>query len=654
MINNVTIGVDYYPEHWEKNRWLIDVKLMKDFGIDVVRLAEFSWYKIEPSEGKFNFEWLDEVINLMSENNIKVILGTPTAAPPAWLINKYPEIQPIDSSGRVRHFGGRHHDCQSNETYRKFITKYVTKFARHFGGNSNVIGWQIDNELGNSHDDLCFCNSCKKSFQNWLEIKYGTIENLNDKWGTVFWSQQYQNFEQIQPPKLTVTGKNPSQMLDWKRFHSDLIVEFHHFQSEIIRKYSHNQFITHNMMGFADTVDYFDLGEDLDFAAQDQYSGDEKATPIKNAAKLDLIRGIKNQTFWIMEQQSGIIGWDLLSRSPKPGQLGLWAMQSIAHGADTIVFFRWRSCTVGTEQFWHGLLSHSGEPTRYYYELKKFSKEVKPLLNEIHGITPKSKVGIVFSYNQEYALTIQRHNPNLNYIDNVLSYYQALNRLSVSVDFVSEKNDFEDYDYLIAPLQFIISPDLESKYRKYVKNGGNLILTMRTGVKDEFNRCLDDTSLPGKLSDVLGISVKDYDCLLDDTVKIDFEKKAYTGRKWADIITLEGAEAVAIYKSDFYSGSPCITKNKYGKGMAYYIGTELEDDCVVAFTEKLISERKKFKLIEGVEITQRNGAKKDYYFVLNHTDKNKKIELPPDWISYYKEQNRALIAPFSYQVYYKE
>ena len=381
----IHFGVDYYPEHWPKERWKKDATLMKELGIDVIRIAEFSWSKYEPEEGKYDFSLIDEVIELMSEYEFKIILGTPSAAPPAWLIKKYPDVQPIDYEGKRRHFGGRHHACQSNKHLRDYIDKYVNRFADHFSDNENVFGWQIDNELGNSHGDLCYCDSCQEEFRKWLKNKYGTINELNEKWGTVFWSQGYRDFDEIIAPKITVTGRNPSQILDWKLFCSDLIVDFHKHQSSIIRRYSDKP-ITHNFMGFANKVNYFDLAEDLEFVSHDQYPGlfHTDFLHVRNsdlAAALDLMRGTKKQPYWIMEQQSGITGWEIMGRSPKPGQLSLWAGQSIAHGADCVVFFRWRNCIYGTEQYWHGILPHS-IPGRNYNELKEFINKFKPLMEK--------------------------------------------------------------------------------------------------------------------------------------------------------------------------------------------------------------------------------------------------------------------------------
>ena len=664
-MSNLQFGVDYYPEHWDKSRWRIDLSMMKEMGMDLVRLAEFSWSALEPAEGEFNFSWLDEVIDLCEKYELKVVLGTPTAAPPAWIIEQHPDIQQMASDGSRRYFGGRHHDCQSHPGYRKYIERYVTAFAEHFGERTHVIGWQVDNELGNSHNSLCYCEHCEQRFREWTKEKYSTIEEVNKNWGTTFWSQDYQSFEQIHSPKDTASGQNPSRSLDWKLFHSDLIIEFHNFQAKIIRQYSPDRFITHNLMGFSDIVSYYDLAEQLDFVSHDQYlegywrnfdndkieeqNGTKRTFP---AAELDFIRSIKKEGFWIMEQQSSISGWEILGRTPKPGQISLWTMQSVAHGADTIVYFRWRSCASGTEQYWHGILPHSGIPGRSYYEIRNLIGKVKPLMKEIKGILPKPKVGIVHSYAQHYAMQIQPHNPELSYIDHMRTYYNEFHRRNISIDFVRELEDWSQYTLVIAPLQYLMSPEQEQHYADYVKKGGRLIVTMRTGVKERNNLCLIDQALPGNLSEVFGVEVHDYDCLRRTEVKVKLNGEIYTASKWADILTPTTAETLATYASEFYDGEAAITVNQFGKGKAYYVGTELDKKLMSQF----INEFAEFlpegiKAPVGVEIACRENDTIAYYFVMNHTNKVQYLEIPEYWISCFEGQEKQNILANSYQVY---
>ena len=652
-------GVDYYPEHWERARWAKDADLMRDMGIQMVRMAEFSWHKLQPREDVFDFGWLDEAIELLGRKGIYTIVGTPTAAPPAWMVHKHPDILPMDREGRVRGFGGRHHDCQSNPTYRSYIRKLVTKMAEHYGRNPYVIGWQPDNELGNSHQELCTCASCRQHFQAWLRRKYQTTEELNRAWGTAFWSQEYNDFAEVTAPRITVTGENPSAMLDWKRFCSDLIVDFTREQVEIIRKYAKNQFITHNYMGFADKVDYYKLGELLDFVSHDQYPGGFylPKTPHESnhilAATLDVVRSYKNQPFWIMEQQSGITGWEIMGRAPAPGQLSLWAMQSIAHGADAVVFFRWRTCAMGTEQYWHGILPHSGNPGRRYEELQDFIHEVNPLMELLHGSMPQVQVGIVFSFEQEYAFQIQPHHRDLSYTGQVQKYYRALYERNVPADFVPEHGDFSKYKLLLAPLQYLMSPELEQKYLNFVRQGGHLLLTMRTGVKDKTNLCMTERELPGRLSEAAGVEVRDYDCLRDTQVKVRFGEEEFAANIWSDLLRLwPGTEILANYASEFYAGEPCITAHPYGEGICYYVGTEPGE----ALMDRLLAQicdtagvRPILPPVADVECTVRQNDRARFLFVLNHAGEPRSYQTPEGY-RLLKGQQAGKLQPYETQV----
>lgn len=641
-MKKVRFGADYYPEHWPRERWETDARLMKEMGIDVVRMAEFSWAKMEPSLGKYHFEWLDEAIEVLAAQGIKSILCTPSPTPPNWIIEQTPEILPVDSKGVTRGFGGRHHNCQSNPAYRAHIQRFVTVMAQRYKDHPDVIGWQIDNELGNSHHDLCHCPSCRSSFQIWLADKYSSIDNLNTSWGTAFWSQTYDRFDQVPTPMITPNSHNPSLLLDWKRFHSDLIVEFQQFQIDILREYCKKQFITHNLMGLFDLIDYFDLGENLDFVCHDQYpmgffDNPQPMKPLEGlAAALDLMRGIKQQTFWIMEQQSGPTGWEIFGRTPRPGQLALWAAQSIAHGADAVVFFRWRTCTFGTEEYWHGILPHNGVPGRRYEELKKAISQLAPLMNEFEGALPESEAAILYSYEQNWAFEIQPQHPGLDYIDHTLKYYKALHDAQIPVDFISGKGDLSKYKLVIAPLQYLMSKEMEDKFIEYVEQGGRLVLTMRTGVKNMDNVCMADYHLPGRLGELLGIEIKDYDCLRAMTMGVELNGTTYRSEKWCDIITPTTARTIASYTEDFYVGTPAITVSGVGDGEAYYVGTEPDENLMAAFI-KLLQQAVDISALgqapEGVELVRRRTAEYDYIFALNHTNKKQTLDTPEDWLA---------------------
>ncbi len=656
----IQFGVDYYPEHWPRKRWETDAQLMQEMGVQVVRMAEFSWFKMEPAEGEFHFEWLEEAVALLDQYGIKSILGTPTAAPPAWIIEKNPEIQPVDREGKRRYFGGRHHDCQSNATYRAHIRRFVTAFARRFADNPGVIGWQIDNELGNSHADLCMCASCKMWFQRWLAGKYGTIETLNQAWGTDFWSQGYNRFQQVSPPRITAAGYNPSAVLDWKCFCSDLIVDFAKWQADLIRAICPKHFITHNFMCFDNKVNYYDLGELLDFVSNDIYpAGHWQVQPhqpeYELAASHDVIRGYKKKPFWMMEQQSGMAGWEIMGRALEPGQMAAWAMQSVAHGADAIVFFRWRTCAVGTEQYWHGILGHSGKPGRMYNEAKALTHTFAKHMEAFAGSMPNPCVAIVHNVRQHYALDIQPNHPQLHYVEQLCKYYRPFYEKKIPVDFVQELDDFSKYKLVIAPLQYLMTPELEQHYMDYVAKGGHLVLTMRTGVKDANNICMTDMELPGRLGELCGITIEEYDCLIGTTGGVLYGKKDYEIEKWCDIIQLQGASKLAEYSTGFYKQSPAITEHVYGNGVAWYVGTEpgheLMEDLVMYFVKQ--SEVDTLgTAADGVEMMTREDQKQIWLFVINHTNDDQVYHLH-DWYTMLEGEQEGVLQPYEVQLFVK-
>src|SRR5215212_6049719 len=346
-----TFGVDYYPEHWPEARWSVDAQLMAEAGFNTVRLAEFAWSRLEPQPGVFDFAWL-----------VRAILGTPTASPPPWLMQAQPDLFRVDEQGRRLTFGNRREYCPSHPLYHDCTRAIVTVMAEHYAPHPHVVGWQIDNEFG----DRCYCPVCRDAFQHWLRRRYETLDALNGAWGTIFWSHVYTDWSQIPVPVATGGSPNPGLALDFARFASDTYVAYQQLQIDLLRSRTSGQFITHNLMGFGyDKINYYDLARELDLVTWDNYPRTQwslaaDVDPSGPALAAATMYGLKQQPFWVMEQQAGPGGWELVSVMPRPGELRLWAYQQIAHGADGIIFFRWRTARHGAEQYWHGLLEHDG------------------------------------------------------------------------------------------------------------------------------------------------------------------------------------------------------------------------------------------------------------------------------------------------------
>ncbi|MDO8684518.1 MAG: beta-galactosidase, partial [Armatimonadota bacterium] len=539
-------GADYYPEHWPEDRWPTDAKLMKQAGFNVVRLAEFAWVQMEPSEGEFSFDWLNKAINLLAAEGIKTVLGTPTGAPPIWLSESYPSVMRVNESGQRVSFGMRCHGCVNTPEFRRASDHIARAMAEEFGQNEAVIGWQIDNEFG----AYCYCPNCRREFQNWLEELYYDIDALNAAWGTTFWSQIYSEWSQIPTPSGTMSSPNPGLGLDYRRFMTTSYDTFQASQIEVIRELSPGRFITHNSMGFLpEALDYHQLARDLDFASWDNYPL-YRPDPYSGRMGInhDRTRGLKHQNFWVMEQQSGPAGWQSLLATPRPGQIRLYVYQAIAHGADGIVYFRWRPCLYGTEQYWHGILDHDGSVNRRYDEVKNIGAEVKAIWPELEGSTPVAQVAILDDYDNRFAFQIQRSNQQFVYVDHVRLYYDALHDRNITVDVICSDADLSKYKLVIAPTMFVLKEETAAKLREYVKSGGTLITTFRSGVKDQYSRIVDEP-LPGKLRDIFGVKVEEYHSPWPEE---ENRIKPKTGdptesavKVWIDVLKTETAEVIA-------------------------------------------------------------------------------------------------------------
>ncbi|MBM3187607.1 MAG: beta-galactosidase [Chloroflexi bacterium] len=633
-------GTDYYPEHWPRERWELDARLMREAGINLVRLAEFAWAQLEPAEDAYEFGWLDEAIALLSRHGIATVLGTPTATPPAWLCQRYPEVMRWDRDGRRVTFGMRRQYCPTSPTYREHTRRIVAAMAERYRGNTNVIAWQLDNEFGCHDSTRCYCPACQAAFQAWARERYGSLEALNDAWGAAFWSHVYTSWRQIPLPWSTAGVSNPCLELDFWRFASQQTVDYAQIQVDVLRSLCPNQMITTNLMGlgFRD-IDYYDLTQPLDLVSWDNYpiyQGERE--PAAAALSHALMRGYKQRPFWVMEQQAGPSGWQTMSRAPKPGQLRLWAYQGIAHGADAIVYFRWRTCPFNTEEYWHGILDHDGRPRRRYEEIRQMGQEIARFGERLVGTSSPKRVAILFSYNDSFAFRLQPNVAGFDYGRLLSDYYRALHDLNVPVDIVSPDAELGGYALVVAPTLHVLHADWADKLKDYVAGGGYLAVGARSGVKDLSNRVVQ-MPLPGLLAELCGIEVWEYDPLgREGTGGIRFEPRiAPIGgaeclvSMWCDILKPTSAEVVARYTSDYYAGEPAITQNAWGKGRAVYVGVIGDGALYEALARWWLNETGVQPLLSAppqVEAVLRQGQDASYLFVLNHGAEHETVRLP--------------------------
>jgi beta-galactosidase len=639
-------GVDYYPEHWPEERWSEDACLMTEAGINVVRLAEFAWSYLEPRPDLFDFDWLDRALDILQSYGIRAVLGTPTASPPPWVMAMMPDAYRVLQSGQRQTYGNRREYCPTHSGYRERGKIIAHAMAKHYADHPAVVGWQIDNELGGR----CFCSICRAQFQVWLQEKYGSLDRLNSVWGTVFWSHVYTDWSQIPVPMETGGVPNPGLDLDYRRFMSDAYCCFQQEQVDILHQTCPDHFITHNLMGFHfDQIDYFDLARPLDFVAWDNYlrtgwSLDKDADAAASALGHDTMRGLKGRNFWLMEQQSGCGGWQTVGLNPRPGEMRLWTYQAIAHGADAIVYFRWRTTRFGTEQYWHGILDHHGQPRRRYQELQDIGAELKRVGEQILGAESRPQVAMLLSYDTRFAFQAQPNHSDFKYGELFASYYKALHRRNVGVDIVPPSADLTRYRLVLAPALHLLGRDVADNLRLYVENGGTLLTTARSGVKDGANAVVD-MPLPGLLVDTCGVEVEEYDALpVDANVLLelalpssDADTQAAHARQWCDVLNPTTAQTVARYRTGtdeaglYYAGRAAVTLNQFGRGQAIYVGTlgdEALHDTIVGWLTDAASVSPTLTTPNDVEAVERwkNGHR--LLFLLNHADETRDIVLP--------------------------
>lgn len=624
-------GADYYPEHWPKERWPVDARLMREANLNIVRLAEFSWAKLEPEKGRYDFGWLDEAIDTLAKEGIRVVLGTPTATPPKWLCDQYPDIFQKDEYGRLRGFGSRRHYCYNNPTYQALTRDIVKIMAEHYKGHPSVVAWQIDNEFGCHDTTYCYCEHCLDAFKKWLQRKYGTIENLNKEWGTIFWSQTYGSWDELILPTYTVCedsdprshGLNPGLLLDFCRFSSDSTIAYQKLQIDEIRNFSSAP-ITTNLMGHFPEIDYFKEGKDLDFISWDNYPAMQwgKSNYKHIAMAHDLMRGLKDKNFWVMEQQSGPCGWSVFGDTPRPGQIRLWTHQAVAHGADAIVYFRWRACTFGAEEYWYGILDHDAVPRRRYREVQQTGAELKTLSDLVVGSRNVSDVAVIKSYDNLWSHKFHSHNPGFDYNQLLASYYDALISNNITSDITTEMSDFGRYKAVFMPAFNLMNDEIKARVEDYVKQGGTLVITFRSGTRT-WNNSMTIKTYPGEFKEIAGVEVEEFDSLNHGrTVSVNGIMGEGTAKVWCDVLKPVSAKILAVYSNEYYRGQPAVTVNSYGKGKVYYIGCDLDPQAMQVLVKEITLEAGVIPLmpwsVDGVEVVKKDKNGRQYLMILNH------------------------------------
>lgn len=620
-------GVDYYPEQWEPGMLDEDLDRIVELGCNVIRIGEFAWHLMEPEKGKFDFSFFDRVIAAAGKRGLSVIFGTPTAAPPAWLAHAHPDILSQSESGVPRAYGGRHVACYSSEHYLERCRAIVTALAEHYRDERCIVAWQIDNELGHEGSDKCWCPRCRKKFQSFLSRKFGgDIAALNGAYGTAFWSQEYNSFEEIPLPAPTITVHNPALRLDWERFCSENMRAFAEEQWDIIRRIIPNAFIIHDFPGggLTKSVDYAAVSALLDKAAYNNYpvwGGQKEPLPPEEIAfGLDYIRGLKGENFLITEAIMGAQGHDITGCLPRPGQAKLWSWQAMAHGCDGLLYFRYRGAAKGAEQFCYGLLDPDNVPRRRFFEAQSFFSEVRQFESALSAPL-RAEAAILYDYDSLASFRIQRQSLLLDTEREMKRLHGILYRRGVGVDIIPASRDFSAYKLVIVPNMAVTDPEFAARLKDYVAAGGTALVTFRTAVKDRNNNLVFGKSLPVDLNDLLGLYVEETESVQElDSIPIAGEYGTGRAGVFRDMIVPEGAQVLWRYDDEFYRRYAAITRCDYGRGTAYYLGAVPDPYVLDTLFDEVMSRAsiERLDLPKGVECVVRGESSERVRILMNH------------------------------------
>jgi beta-galactosidase len=665
-------GGDYNPDQWLKHPEILeeDIRLMKLAKCNVMSVGIFAWSALEPEEGKFTFEWLDNIIDKLYNNGIYVILATPSGARPAWMSQKYPEVLRVGAN-RVRNLHGmRHNHCFTSPVYRKKVEIINTKLAERYSKHPGILAWHISNEYGGE----CHCDYCQEAFRNWLKNKYGSLEKLNEAWWTAFWSHTYTDWSQIESPAPHGEMFIHAMNLDWKRFVTDQTIDFYKHEIKPLRKYNPEIPITTNFMEAFEGLNYFKFAKELDIVSWDNYPTWHNTTDDTDLASWvsmnhDMFRSLKGgKPFMLMESTPSLTNWQGISKLKKPGMHLLSSIQAVAHGSDTVQYFQWRKSRGASEKFHGAVVDHVGhEHTRVFRDVTEVGETLQKL-DEIIGTSVSSEVAVIFDWENRWAVKDAQgpRNIGIKYEETIKQNYKAFWKKGVAVDVIDMDCDFSKYKFLVAPMLYMVREGVGERIEKFVENGGTFVTTYWSGIVDENDLCFLG-GFPGPLRKTLGIWSEEIDALFDGERKnIAFDENNILGLKGnyeaielCDLIHIEGAESLASYKDDFYAGRPALTVNSFGKGKAYYIASRNKEDFNDIFYGKLIEELKLKRALDtelpyGVTAQTRTDGENDYIFLMNFSNEGKEVVLDnytyTDIISNSKVEKKIKLSQFGLRI----
>nr|WP_315899205.1 beta-galactosidase [Paenibacillus cremeus] len=637
-------GGDYNPEQWIAYPDVLeeDIRLMKLANCNVMSIGIFAWTALEPEEGQFTFEWLDQVLARFARNGIYAFLATPSGARPAWMSAQYPEVLRVGAN-RVRNLHGRRHNhCYTSPVFREKVTIMNQRLAERYAHHPAVIGWHLSNEYGGE----CHCDYCQEAFRGWLKNKYGSLDALNHAWWAAFWSHTYTDWSQLESPapqgETSLHGLN----LDWKRFVTDQTVDFCRHEIVPLKAVNPELPVLTNMMYYYEGLNYWKFADILDVVSWDSYpTWHDGEDAIEQASRVgmmhDILRSIKGKPFLLMESTPSMTNWQPISKTKRPGMHLLASLQAVAHGSDSVQYFQWRKSRGSFEKFHGAVVDHAGhEHTRVFGDVAEVGSALDKL-DAVVGTNAPAEVAVIFDWENRWAVKDAQgpRNKGIKYEETVRRFYRPFWERGVPVDVIDMEQDFSKYKLLVAPMLYMVRPGVGERIEQFMQNGGTFVATYWSGIVDESDLCFLG-GFPGPLRKTLGIWSEEIDGLYDRDVngvvmcagnELGLEG-SYVAHELCDLIHLEGAEALATYESDFYAERPALTVNRFGQGKAYYVASRNQDPFYGEFLSKLIEETGVLRAINselpsGVTAQLRTDGVNDYVFLMNFGETEQTVAL---------------------------
>ncbi|MFJ4557250.1 beta-galactosidase [Streptomyces massasporeus] len=634
-LTRLAFGGDYNPEQWPESVWQEDVRLMREAGVTLVSVGIFSWALLEPSPGRYDFGWLDRLLDLLHEHGIRVDLGTPTVVPPVWFYRAHPEALPVTAEGVRYAFGSRAAICHSNADYREAAASITRRLAERYGDHPALAMWHVHNEYG-VPVSACYCASCAAHFRRWLATTYGTVDAVNEAWGTAFWGQRYGDFEDIDPPRLTPAAVNPAQALDYKRFADATMRENFVMERDILHRLSPGVPVTTNFMtalSQCDSVDYWAWGREVDLVTNDHYLiTDGRRTHVNLAMAADLTRSVAGGAPWLLlEHSTSGVNWQPRNPAKAPGQMARNSLAHVARGSEGALFFQWRQSRRGAEKFHSAMVPHGGTDTRVWREVVELGASVEAL-SEIRGTRTEADVAVLWDWHSWWAQNLDwRPSVDHEARERADAFYEALYDRHLTVDFAHPEADLSRYPLVVVPALYLMTEAAGRNLKAYVENGGTLVVSYFSGIVDEHD-AVHEGAYPGPLRDVLGLTVEEFSPLLPgERVRVTGpDGTELAADVWTEFVVPRGAETVLTYADGLTAGRPAVTRHRLGEGTAWYVSTRLGADGLDALLCRAGEDARltpRADVPRDVEVVRRTGASGTYLFAVNHTASDVKVPL---------------------------